>query len=170
MKIFYLKKNEILNKIGLNELEKFSDGKNFSNIERYIEHLCWLYLVNFAAKNHLNINNPKIIYNGKKPILQSQEYNFSVTHSENIVAVGFSKHKIGIDIEKMKNRNFEKLARRYNISPNKEDFYKFWTTYEAEIKLGDKAKNIFSQIIEKDYMLTCICNSKDKIDFDIIKI
>ena len=39
MKVFYLKKDDILEKVGLEELEKYSDGKSYSLEEKYIEHL-----------------------------------------------------------------------------------------------------------------------------------
>ncbi len=170
MKIFYLKKDEILEQVGLEELEKFSDGKSYSLEEKYIEHLCWIYLVNRVGLSYLGIVDTSIIYEDKKPVLKSGEYNFSVSHCENIVVVGFSRNNIGVDTERMRERNFERLAKRYDISPTKEEFYKFWTKYEAVIKLGSTPKQVISKIIENDYMLTCVLDSDKETDFEIIKI
>ena len=170
MKIFYLKKDEILEQVGLEELEKFSDGKSYSLEEKYIEHLCWIYLVNRVGLSYLGIVDTSIIYEDKKPVLKSGEYNFSVSHCENIVVVGFSRNNIGVDTERMRERNFERLAKRYDISPTKEEFYKFWTKYEAVIKLGTTPKLVISKIIEDDYMLTCVLDSDKETDFEIIKI
>ncbi|MBR6301373.1 hypothetical protein IKR55_01415 [bacterium] len=170
MKIFYLKKDEILEQVGLEELEKYSDGKSYSLEERYIEHLCWIYLVNKVGLSYLGIVDTSIIYEDKKPVLKSGEYNFSVSHCENIVVVGFSRNNIGVDTERMRERNFERLAKRYDISPTKEEFYKFWTKYEAVIKLGSTPKQVISKIIENDYMLTCVLDSDKETDFEIIKI
>lgn len=170
MKIFYLKKDEILEQVGLEELEKFSDGKSYSLEERYLEHLCWIYLVNKVGLSYLGIVDTSIIYEDKKPVLKSGEYNFSVSHCENVVVVGFSRNNIGVDTERMRERNFERLAKRYGISPTKEEFYKFWTKYEAVIKLGSTPKQVISKIIENDYMLTCVLDSDKETDFEIIKI
>lgn len=170
MKIFYLKKDEILEQVGLEELEKYSDGKSYSLEERYIEHLCWIYLVNKVGLSYLGIVDTSIIYEDKKPVLKSGEYNFSVSHCENIVVVGFSRNNIGVDTERMRERNFERLAKRYDISPTKKEFYKFWTKYEAVIKLGSTPKQVISKIIENDYMLTCVLDSDKETDFEIIKI
>lgn len=170
MKIFYLKKDEILEQVGLEELEKYSDGKSYSLEEKYIEHLCWIYLVNKVGLSYLGIVDTSIIYEDKKPVLKSGEYNFSVSHCENIVVVGFSRNNIGVDTERMRERNFERLAKRYDISPTKEEFYKFWTKYEAVIKLGSTPKQVISKIIENDYMLTCVLDSDKETDFEIIKI
>ena len=159
-----------MEKVGLEELEKFSDGKTYTLEEKYIEHLCWLYLVNYVGPSYLGIVDTTVIYEDKKPVLKSGEYNFSVSHCENIVAVGFSRNNIGVDIEKMRERNFERLAKRYGISPEKEEFYKFWTKYEAVIKLGNSPKQVISKIIEKDYMLTCVLDSDKETDFEIISI
>jgi hypothetical protein len=170
MKIFYLKKDEILEQVGLEELEKYSDGKSYSLEEKYIEHLCWIYLVNRVGLSYLGIVDTSIIYEDKKPVLKSGEYNFSVSHCENIVVVGFSRNNIGVDTERMRERNFERLAKRYDITPTKEEFYKFWTKYEAVIKLGSTPKQVISKIIEGDYMLTCVLDSDKETDFEIIKI
>ena len=170
MKIFYLKKDEILQKIGLEELEKYSDGKVYSLEEKYIEHLCWLYLVNYVGPSYLGIVDTSVVYEDKKPVLKSGEYNFSVSHSENIVVVGFSHNNIGVDVERMRDRDFHRLAKRYGIPPEKNEFYKFWTKYEAVIKLGSTPKYIVSEIIEGDYMLTCAMDYKEATDFEIMCI
>ena len=170
MKIFYLKKDEILERVGLAELEKYSDGKVYSQEDKYIEHLCWLYLVNYAGMNYLGLNDTTVVYEDKKPVLASGERYFSVSHSENVVVVGFSKRNIGVDTEKMRDRNFNRLAKRYGIPPNKEDFYRFWTKYEAGIKLGVPSVFEFQQIIENDYMLTCVSDSEENSEVEIIKI
>ena len=168
MKIFYLKKDEILKNIGLEELERFSDGKEYLSEEKYFEHLCWLYLLNHAGPDYLGIVDTTVVYEDKKPVLKSGEYNFSVSHSENLVVIGFSRNNIGIDVEKMKERDFQRLAKRYGIPPKKNEFYKFWTKYEAVIKLGTTPKYETSEIIEKDYMLTCVLDSEE-VGLEIIK-
>lgn len=170
MRIYYIKKDEILNKIPLRELEKFSDGHCYKNKEKYLEHLLGLYLIKLIGSKYYELNDTTITYNGKKPVFASGEINFSISHCENIVAVGFCKNNIGIDIEKMKERDFKKLAKRYNISPTKDSFYKFWTNYEAEIKLGEIPVKSITQIFENDYMLTYVTNKKSDLNVELIKL
>lgn len=65
---------------------------------------------------------------------------FSITHSNNLLIVAFSKNLIGIDLEFMKPRAYlEKISQRY-FSPKEaqnslEDFYRCWTAREAYIKI-----------------------------------
>lgn len=168
MKIYYVKKDEFMNKVSLEELKTFSDGRVLNNQTKYTEHLIGLYLIKYLAKKYYDLDDYKIIYDGKKPKFKDEKLNFSVSHSENIVAVGFSDYNIGIDVEYMKNRDFTKLSKRYNINPSALDFYTFWTKYEAGIKLGDNPKFVKSQIIENNYMLSYA--SDKNLEAEIIKI
>ena len=165
-----LKKESRHRKVWRDRWVVLTEAKIYTFEERYIEHLCWIYLVNKVGLSYLGIVDTSIIYEDKKPVLKSGEYNFSVSHCENIVVVGFSRNNIGVDTERMRERNFERLAKRYDISPTKEEFYKFWTKYEAVIKLGSTPKQVISKIIENDYMLTCVLDSDKETDFEIIKI
>ena len=60
MEIYYLKKEEFLNSIDINSLKKFSDNREFSSEEKYLEHLCGLFLTKFIAKQVYNIKNTEI--------------------------------------------------------------------------------------------------------------
>ena len=57
MEIYYLKKEEFLNSIDINSLKKFCDNREFSSEEKYLEHLCGLFLTKFIAKQVYNIKN-----------------------------------------------------------------------------------------------------------------
>ena len=169
MKIFYLNINETLKKIPLNELQKYSDGRFYRNVEKYMEHILGMYIVKNIGSKYYNIEDTTVIYEGEKPVFASGGINFSISHSGDIVAAGFCENNIGIDIEKMRERDFEKLAKRYNIPPKKEDFYKFWTNYEAEIKLGKPPVQKFSKIFETDYMLTAVSDTPFRSEIEILK-
>ena len=128
MEIYYLKKEEFLNSIDINSLKKFSDNREFSSEEKYIEHLCGLFLTKFIAKQVYNIKNTEIELKNKKPYFKNNEIYFSVSLSKNIV------------------------------NPTKKDFYRFWTIHVAEIKLGKPPKAMFSTNLENDYALSCVCD------------
>ena len=67
----------------------------------------------------------------KKPV--TLHWNKSDTHTYSVVAV--SSKQVGIDIEYMKERPFEKISRRYfhhmEVTKDKEWFYRLWTCKEA---------------------------------------
>jgi phosphopantetheinyl transferase len=172
MKIFYIKKDEFLEKISRQELEKVSDGKNYKSEKKYIEHLCGLYLVKYIAEKYYNLDNANISLKDKKPEFENSNLKFSLSHSKNIIIAVFSKNNVGIDIEYMANRDFKAILNYYHRQeePTKEKFYRFWTKYEAEIKLNCEIKSYFSLPLENDYMMTVVSDEPIISDFEIIKI
>lgn len=81
----------------------------------------------FVLSKKYGINNP-VIFRDKngKPYIK-QNVNFSVSHSNDLVAIAFSENKIGIDIEKIRPIKREIMA-KYNLD------LKTWTIKEAIIK------------------------------------
>ncbi len=63
---------------------------------------------------------------------------------------------------------------RYGIkttNPTAKEFYRFWTGLEAEIKLGNNnIKSLHSEILEKDYMLTCVSDNIFTTNYQIKKL
>ncbi len=136
----------------------------------------------------------KFNYNQKgKPYIKDFEYNFSVSHSGNIIAFTLSEEPVGIDIEYMKSPRLRVAERfftehEYNYIINSElpelEFYKIWTSKESYLKmlgtglskslksfdvLSDELKSyFFTEQLEK-YMLT-VCrknavNMNYKVNF-----
>ena len=102
--------------------------------KRQKEHFLGRKIVLDVAKSVYGVED-EIVYDGKRPHFKNDGIYFSISHSENLVVVAFDKDSVGIDIEFVKPRNFEKIANRYNIkidSPT--DFYRWWTAYEAKYK------------------------------------
>ena len=170
IKIYYSKKDDILTKITRQELENYSDGRNYYNDSKYIEHLIGIYMVRTLASKYYSIEDTDIIYEKNKPKFKTENINFSISHSHNIVAVGFCKYNIGIDVEKMKDRDFSRLAKRYNINPEKKEFYEFWTKYEAEIKLGKISQWSYTSLIEDEYMLSCVSDYNKNYKVNILNL
>ena len=82
--------------------------------------------------------------NCKKPAI----VHWNKSDSADFVAVAVASMPIGIDIEVMRERPFEKISRRFfhpsEITSDKEKFYETWTAKEASVK-RDKlsiAKNL----------------------------
>ena len=159
MEIYYLKKDEFLKSINREELEKFSDGRKYLSEEKYLEHLCGLYLTKYVTKYYYDVKNPEIEYQNGKPFFKSKEICFSISHSNNIVLAAFNNRNIGVDVEFMRPRDYQKIMKRYDCMDEnitKEGFYRFWTLHEAEIKLNSRVKSSYSAILEDEYMLTCV--------------
>lgn len=173
MEIFYLRKEEFLKSIDTNSLKKFSDGRAYLSDDKHMEHLCGLFLTKFIAKHIYAISDTDIIFQGDKPIFRSGGIHFSISHSQDVVLAAFNNAKIGVDVEFMRNRNFKKIMERYGKTqdnPAREDFYKFWTVHEAEIKLGSKIRSLFSTVFEQDYILSCVSSNTLVTNFKIKKI
>ena len=160
MEIFYLKKSEFFKSINRESLEYFSDNRKYTSDEKYLEHLSGLFLTKFIAKHFYKISDFKIERRDNKPFFKNGGVFFSISHSKDIVLVAFNNENVGVDIEFIQNRsNFETIMERFGKkveNPTLEDFYKFWTLYEAEYKLDNEVKSVFSSKIENDYMLTCV--------------
>lgn len=173
MEIYYLKKDEFLKSINREELEKFSDGRKYLSEEKYLEHLCGIFLTKYAAKHYYDVKNPEIEYQNRKPFFKSKEICFSISHSNNIVLAAFNNRNIGVDVEFMRPRDYQKIMKRYDCMDEnitKEGFYRFWTLHEAEIKLGSKMKSSYSAMLEDAYMITCVSDDVLVINADIKEI
>ena len=97
--------------------------------------------------NKYVLNGDKSAYfvdsNGKPYSTTGLEFNLS--HSDNMIILAVSENKIGCDIQKFSERNFERMA-KFAFHPNELDllsfannkadtFFKLWTKKEAFLKL-----------------------------------
>ncbi len=157
MDIFIINKSNV-NNIKHDLLKQFQ-FKDITNEEKLKEH-CFAYLMlDRILKEFYKTDNRAIEFVNKKPYLKNREKFFSISHSEEFLAIGFSDNECGIDIEKIKDRNFLSIAKRMKFDCNTlEEFYKAWTKYEAEYKLGEKSKSI-KQIILEGYAITALSNN-----------
>lgn len=79
-----------------------------------------------------------------KPYMNAPDVEFNISHSGDFALIGVSRHKIGVDIEKIKsNRNFKGLAEVVLSEDEKawvfekntmQRFYQLWTLKEARLK------------------------------------
>lgn len=148
------------------ELLKSFQKKEISNPKKWNEH-CFSYLmVDRILRDFYKIEDREIIFNKNKPYLKNKKKFFSISHSNDYVALCFSDNDCGIDIEKIKERDYKEIAKKMNFECyNLADFYNEWTRYEAEYKLGQKSKQ-FKQLMYEDYIITA-STSNETEEFEV---
>ena len=131
-------------------------NKNISDSLKLKEHCFSYYMLDWILKDIFNIMNRDIEFVEKKPYLITREKFFSLSHSKKYIAIGISNHECGIDIEKIKQRDFKAISERMNFkAENLKEFYFEWTKYEAEYKLGEISKSI-NQTEFDGYIITAV--------------
>ena len=101
-------------------------------------------MVKYIASVKFGVQNTELEIVNKKPKFIYSDINFSISHSKNLVLAAFDNAPVGIDIEFIKPRKFAEIFKYYNIdveNSSQEYFYRFWTEYEAGIKLQMPAKS-----------------------------
>lgn len=168
MEIYFINIEEFLKNIDPSSLDCFLEGKSFGSQKRKTEFCLGRFLLKYVLTTRFGIKEPKIVLKNNKPCLIDEMPHFSLTHSKNYVMAVFDRNEAGIDLELMKDRDFEKLFAYYKLCPPQKDkktFYQLWTEYEAEIKQQKPAKSMCSFVFNRDYSLS-VCSSSD---FDISK-
>ncbi len=164
MEIFYIDIEEFKKTHPKEFLAQFLDV-DFKLEKRFYEYTIGRYLIKNAAKTLYGVKDTEIIKNqNNKPVFKNSSLCFNLSHTKNIVAVGFDHSDIGLDIEYIKERNLEKLSKYFKYKfLNLDDFYKFWTKKEAEYKLGMPYSHIFSLKFKNKYFLSvAVSNKMDK--------
>lgn len=155
--------------ININKADFISDEflskfkfKNFSSPQKEKIHKFTYLMLDRILKNFYNIENPVVEFINEKPVLKDNKKHFSISHSGDYIVLGFSEHDCGIDIEKIKPRDYKKISERMNFKSNSlKEFYLNWTEYEAKYKLGLKSQSAYSFEIP-DYMITAVDGYKDE--------
>jgi 4'-phosphopantetheinyl transferase len=155
MKIYTVKISDINKKI-LEGLCLLIDSETRWKIQKFINKrdkirtLIGEILIRTIIIEQLDIKNKYITFSrnqyGKPYLKGSAEFNFNISHSEDFVVCIISDKPVGIDIEKIKYIEYEKIAKKFfsidelnyivkkdsDIELNK--FYKIWTLKESYIK------------------------------------
>ncbi|WP_026038611.1 MULTISPECIES: 4'-phosphopantetheinyl transferase family protein [Peptoniphilaceae] len=136
----------------LNELKCFLKHKDVKKVDEYISEVSKINfavsrsILNKAYETILNTNCENIVilkdkYN-KPYIKNKEEIKFNISHTDGYVLVGFSKRKIGVDVEKV-NYKFDIECILKSCFTNKEiknigndlvEFFRYWTIKEAYLK------------------------------------
>ncbi|MBQ9246733.1 hypothetical protein IJ182_10755 [bacterium] len=147
-------------------------AENSSNpkISHSLQHEIGRKIIEYVAKNLYKINNSEIEIINNKPQFKYSSKQFSISHSKNIVMVAFDDFPVGLDVEFIKPRDYNSLAKRMNFVLDEDNincFYKRWTQYEAEYKLGCKPFSIDSRLFIDTYMLSVCSSVKNNIGENI---
>jgi len=158
MKIFITDIKQIINRQNFvsAQILKLSekDKARFDNIKcakRALQFLIGRLLIS----EHLG-QDFKTLPSGK--VVSSKSY-LSIAHSGDFVVLSISEEPVGVDIEKINsNRDFQKIAQRleFNNVETAEDFYRAFTAYEADFKLGSKVQNLTHCFFKCQDFLICV--------------
>lgn len=83
-----------------------------------------------------------------KPYLEEGEAEFSLTHTDGLMAVAVGTQKVGLDAEKRRPRKTDALLSRLTSAEKEEDFFELWTAKEAYVKyLGDTLARLLPALV-----------------------
>ena len=157
MEIYYINSEEFLKTHDSEFLRKYTDGCEFKSMKRFVQHALGRYLVKTVAAKIYGLDNTEITIENDKTKFKNGGICFSISHSGKYISAAFDKNECGLDIEEMKPRDLDSLSKRYEREfATIEDFYKFWTEYEAEIKLQSPPANKYSCKFQENFMLTVV--------------
>jgi phosphopantetheinyl transferase len=161
MEIYIIKTSEV-NNVPETLLKNFQK-KNITNKKRWLEH-CFSYLMlDRILSNVYNIKNTEIEFINSKPHLINKEKCFSISHSNEYIAIAVSDFNCGIDIEKNRPRDYINIAERMGFNCNSlQSFYTDWTYFEAEYKLAEQVKSYKTYVIE-NYTLTAVSINNNEV-------
>ena len=151
--------------IEINNMDKVQDDtlklyqkKDFSDEKRCKVHCLAYLLVDKFLEEVYGIDSREIIFENGKPVLIDGGKHFSISHSEDLIAIAFSDSNCGVDIEKIKLREFASIAERMGFEANTlGEFYEEWTKYEATYKLGKEVEYGSVACFDlDDYILTAV--------------
>lgn len=154
------------NNIDQSLIESFQK-KAISNSRARFVHCYTYFMLDKILDEVYKIKNREIAFENKKPLLKTKEKFFSISHSDEYIALAFSNHNCGIDIEKIKERPFIKIAKRMNFKCDSlEKFYYKWTEFEAKYKLRDDIQS-YRNFKYNNYSITAVCTNPME-EFNII--
>ena len=142
------------------ELLQKSGQKKFKNEKRELIHSFSYLMLDRILKEVYRIEDRSIVLCDGKPSLVTNEKYFSISHSGEYIVIGFSDRKCGIDIERIKSRDYVKISERMRFSSSSlEEFYINWTKYEAQYKLDGVVNSVHSFRMS-DYIITAVCEGR----------
>lgn len=150
------------------ELLREFQKREISNSKKWNEHCLSYLMVDRILRDFYQIENREVVFTGKKPFLKTREKFFSISHCEDYIALAFSDYDCGIDIEKIKLRDFGAISKRMGFQCNTlEEFYNAWTRYEAEYKLGKPAQKFKKFNIDEHVITASSVNINEEFEIYI---
>ena len=90
----------------------FMDQYEISNEKKWTAHCLSYLLVDKFLEEVYGIKNREIVFDNGKPILIDGGKHFSISHSNDLIVLAFSDSNCGVDIEKVKLREFQSISER----------------------------------------------------------
>ena len=142
-------------------LEKFCH-KSFKNRQKQLEHAFLYFMLDKILNEKYGVQDRILEFIDGKPFLNTRKLYFSLSHSGDFVVIAISKNNCGVDIEKIKVRDYKTISERMGFEcASLKEFYKEWTKYEANFKLGSKYKSTKTAELE-NYVLTAVSENNDE--------
>ena len=156
MDIFIIETTNV-EKVKIETLKLFQK-KDISDENKWKIHCLSYLLVDKFLEEVYGVESREIVFEDGKPMLIDGGKYFSISHSENLIALAFSDTNCGVDIEKIKLREFKKISERMNFEAETlGEFYQEWTKYEALYKLGKNVEyGSVANFDLDDYTLTAV--------------
>lgn len=156
MDIFIIETTNV-EKVKIETLKLFQK-KDISDENKWKIHCLSYLLVDKFLEEVYGVESREIVFEDGKPMLIDGGKYFSISHSEDLIAIAFSDTNCGVDIEKIKLREFKKIAERMNFEAETlGEFYQEWTKYEALYKLGKNVEyGSVANFDLDDYTLTAV--------------
>ena len=98
------------------ELLQGFQKREISDPKRWNSHCLSYLMIDRILRDFYHIEDREIIFDGNKPILKSDKKHFSLSHSGEFIALAFSDYNCGIDIEEIKLRDFNNIAKRMGFN------------------------------------------------------
>ena len=142
--------------------------KDISVEEKLKVHCLSYLLVDKFLEEVYGIENRELVFDNGKPMLLDGRKHFSISHSDELIAIAFSDSNCGVDIEKIRLREFQSISERMGFEANTlGEFYEEWTRYEALYKLGSKDSYGSIAVYDlDDYALTAVSDDPCE-DFEL---
>lgn len=168
MDIFFIDSKKLLSQVTKDSLFSYLGSYDCKSEKRKIEYSFGRFLLHWVLMNVYKIDNPVIDVVNNKPCLKSGEKFFSISHSKDIIMIAFDDKNLGLDLEFMRKRDYEAIFSHMGVKTNdfsKETFFRFWTEYEAQIKIQGPCRSSCTFKFLDNYMVTV----KSAYSFDISK-
>ena len=139
-------KNHLINKLPVNIAAKYNDYKHADSLQRS---LLGELLMRKILSQKLHISEIEIVFwigDKGKPYLSNHPLHFNISHSGRWVVGAFADKEVGIDVEHIRNPNYEVSKRFYSESEinildaigdpelKKDYFFQLWTLKESYLK------------------------------------
>lgn len=153
--------------------EEWAESERFGSEQRRSEWLTW-----HAVVHRVLGREAKVRYNEVgAPYVEGSKIHFSVSHSKSLLAVLFSEHRCGVDVERL-DRRFDRILSKY-LTPEEQRLgcdARFmaaaWSAKEALYKyVGEKGLSLFDDIrivaYEAGYSITAQIKDGEPLQLSI---